>query len=122
MTDVALVLDALGDPSRRQLLELLRGGERTVRELTDAVPVSQSAVSQHLKVLRDAGLVAARAEGTRRLYRVELDGLSALRAYVDRFWDDVLDAFVAFADPPEEASDAHRPAGPARRPRPPSPG
>lgn len=88
----------MGDPSRRALLELLRGGERTVRELTDAVPVSQSAVSQHLKVLRDAGLVAVRAEGTRRLYRVELDGLSTVRAYVDRFWDGVLDAFTTFAD------------------------
>ncbi len=88
-----------------------------MRELTDAVPVSQSAVSQHLKVLRDAGLVASRAEGTRRLYRVELDGLSAVRAYIDRYWDDVLDAFVAFADPSEENPDADRPR-PASRPRP----
>jgi DNA-binding transcriptional ArsR family regulator len=111
------MLDALGDPSRRQLLELLRCGERTVGELTGAVPVSQSAVSQHLKVLRDAGLVAARAEGTRRLYRVELDGLGVLRAYVDRFWDDVLDAFVAFADPSEEEPHVDRP-GPESRPRP----
>ena len=101
MADAAEVLDALGDPSRRQLLELLRNGERTVRELTDAVPVSQSAVSQHLRVLKDAGLVTARAAGTRRLYRIDRDGLSAVRAYLDGFWDDVLDAFARFADGPE---------------------
>ena len=96
------MLDALGDPLRRQLLELLRAGERTVRELTDAVPVTQSAVSQHLRVLREAGLVTARAVGTRRLYRIDHDGLSAVRVYVDRFWDEVLDAFTAFAARPEE--------------------
>ena len=127
MTDgSAAALDALGDPSRRRLLELLRSGEHTVRELTDASPVSQSAVSQHLRVLLDAGLVDVRAEGTRRLYRVDLDGLSAIRAYVDGFWDDVLDAFATFASAadarnPEESSDDDRPR-PARRPRPPNAG
>lgn len=87
-------LDALGDPTRRRVLELLHGGEHTVRELTDALPISQPAVSQHLRVLREAGLVAARPEGARRLYRVDLDGLAEVRAYVDAFWDDVLTAFV----------------------------
>ena len=117
------MLDALGDPSRRHLLELLRSGERTVRELTDATPVSQSAVSQHLRVLRAVGLVDVRPLGTRRLYRVDLDGLSALRAYVDRFWDDVLDAFTNFADTtdPQEDPDDDRSRAP-RRPRPASPG
>src|SRR6478752_3667100 len=67
MADEARVLDALGDPTRRAVLELLRGGEHSVRELTDATVVSQPAVSQHLRVLRDAGLVTVRAEGTRRL-------------------------------------------------------
>ena len=71
-----VVLDAVGNPTRRAVLRLLRDGERTVRELTDALPVTQSAVSQHLKHLSDAGLVRARAEGTRRLYSVQLDGLA----------------------------------------------
>jgi DNA-binding transcriptional ArsR family regulator len=98
MADEARVLDALGDPTRRAVLELLRGGERSVRELTDATAVSQPAVSQHLRVLRDAGLVTVRPEGARRLYRVDLDGLTGLRAWVDRFWDDALAALVAHAE------------------------
>ena len=98
MTDVAQVLVALAEPTRRQVLEVLRAGPRSVGELTDAVPVSQSAVSQHLRVLREAGLVTERREGTRRLYRVDPDGLSSLRAYLDGFWDDALEAFRRFAD------------------------
>ena len=98
MADEARVLDALGDPTRRVVLELLRGGERSVRQLTAATAVSQPAVSQHLRVLRDAGLVTVRPEGTRRFYRVDLDGLAGLRAWVDGFWDDALAAFVTHAD------------------------
>jgi DNA-binding transcriptional ArsR family regulator len=94
---------ALAEPTRRQVLEELRVGPRSVGELTDAVPVSQSAVSQHLRVLREAGLVKERRDGTRRLYRVDPDGLGALRAYLDGFWDDALEAFRRFAD--EEARD-----------------
>ena len=97
MADAERVLDALGDPTRRRVLELLRGGERTVAELTDALPVTQSAVSQHLRVLREAGLVTDRPQGRRRYYRVERDGLSTVRGYVDAFWDDVLAAFAAHA-------------------------
>lgn len=96
MTNEAL--DVLHDPTRRRVLELLRGGERSVRELTDDLPVTQSAVSQHLRVLREAQLVSARPEGTRRLYRVELDGLASVRAWVDSFWDDALRAFVEYAE------------------------
>jgi DNA-binding transcriptional ArsR family regulator len=103
MADEARVLDALGDPTRRTVLELLRGGERSVRELTDATGVSQPAVSQHLRVLREAGLVTVRADGTRRLHRVDLDGLSGVRAWVDRFWDDALDAFVKHAEDGEQS-------------------
>lgn len=103
MTDEARVLDALGDPTRRTVLELLRGGELSVRALTDATTVSQPAVSQHLRVLRDAGLVTVRPAGTRRLYSVDLDGLAGLRAWVDGFWDDALAAFVAHAGAGEEA-------------------
>ncbi len=91
-------LDVIGDPQRRRILELLGGRERTVRELTDALPISQPAVSQHLKVLHGAGLVTRRPEGARNLYAVDLDGLGEVRAWVDGFWDDVLDAFVAHAD------------------------
>ncbi len=93
-------LDAVGNPTRRAVLRLLRDGERTVREMTDDLPVTQSAVSQHLRVLHDAGLVTVRAEGTRRLYAVDLGGLGLVRAWVDSFWDDVLTAFVAHAERP----------------------
>lgn len=109
MTDAERVLDALGDPTRRRVLNLLRGGERTVAELTDALPVTQSAVSQHLRVLREAGLVTDRPQGRRRYYRVERDGLSAVRGYVDAFWDDVLAAFAEHA----HGYDHARPAPPA---------
>ena len=98
MANVQETLHALYDPTRRHVLELLRDGERSVRELTDATPVSQSAVSQHLRVLRDAGLVEVRPEGTRRLYRMHADGLSQVRAWVDSFWDDALAAFTNYAE------------------------
>ncbi len=75
------------------MFELLRGGPRAVGELAADLPVSRSAVSQHLRVLADAGLVRHRSEGTRRLYRVDPDGLAALRAYFDDFWDTALGAF-----------------------------
>jgi DNA-binding transcriptional ArsR family regulator len=98
MADVAGALDALGDPTRRAVLELLRDGERSVRELTDHTDVSQPAVSQHLRVLRDAGLVDVRPAGTRRLYRIRPDGFADVRAWVDGFWDDALAAFVAHVE------------------------
>lgn len=91
-------LDVLHDPTRRRVLELLRSGECSVRGLTDQLPVSQPAVSQHLRVLKGAGLVDVRPEGTRRLYRVNPSGLDAVRAWVDSFWDDALTAFVAHAE------------------------
>lgn len=94
----AAALNVLHDPTRRHVLELLRGGEQSVRELTDQTSVTQPAVSQHLRVLREAGLVAVRPDGTRRLYRIEPDGFSAVRAWVDSFWDDALDAFVRHAE------------------------
>jgi DNA-binding transcriptional ArsR family regulator len=78
------------------VLELLHGGERTVRELTDAVEVSQPAVSQHLKVLSEAGLVSSRASGARRLYRINPDGFAELRAWVDGFWDEALSEYAAY--------------------------
>ncbi len=88
-----LVLAALSVPTRRAILEALRDGPRSVRELAEHLPVSQPAVSQHLRALREAGLVRVRSEGTRRIYSVDGEGLEALRTYVDSFWGDVLEAF-----------------------------
>ncbi|MGZ4592640.1 MAG: ArsR/SmtB family transcription factor [Actinomycetes bacterium] len=111
MTDAARVLTALADPTRRQVLEGLRAGPRSVSDLTAQLPVTQSAVSQHLRVLREAGLVSERRAGTRRLYRVELDGLSAVRAYIDGFWDDALEAFRRFADETDGTNGTNGPNG-----------
>ena len=104
MADAAAALEVLHDPTRRRVLELLRDGERSVRELTDETTVTQSAVSQHLRALREAGLVAVRPDGTRRLYRVEHDGLASVRAWVDSFWDDALSAFSRHVDETTGAS------------------
>jgi DNA-binding transcriptional ArsR family regulator len=98
MANEAPVFAALADPTRRAVLARLRGGPRSVGEIVSAVPVSQSAVSQHLRVLREAGLVTDRREGTRRLYQVDLAGLTALRAYVDEFWDVALASFKRHAE------------------------
>jgi DNA-binding transcriptional ArsR family regulator len=84
---------ALGDPTRRAIFERLAVRPRSVGELAAELPVSRPAVSQHLKVLKEAGLVSDRADGTRRLYRVEPGGVGALRDYLDRFWDQALTAF-----------------------------
>ena len=81
---------ALGDPTRREIFELLAERPYAVGELAGELPVSRPAVSQHLKVLKDAGLVMDRANGTRRIYRVDPDGLAALRAQLDRFWTKAL--------------------------------
>lgn len=88
-------LGALGDPTRRAIFELLTVRPRAVGELARELPVSRPAVSQHLKVLKEAGLVTDQAEGTRRLYRVDRRGIAALREYLDRLWDDALTAFAA---------------------------
>jgi DNA-binding transcriptional ArsR family regulator len=97
-TLTASALTALGDPTRRAVFERLAGGPRAVGELAATLPVSRPAVSQHLKVLKDAGLVRDEARGTRRLYSLDPDGLAAVRAYFDRFWDQALDAFKSVAE------------------------
>jgi DNA-binding transcriptional ArsR family regulator len=89
---------ALGDPTRREIFERLAVGARAVGDLARELPVSRPAVSQHLKVLKEAGLVIDRPEGSRRLYQVDPDGISALRAYLDRFWNRALVAFKAAAE------------------------
>jgi DNA-binding transcriptional ArsR family regulator len=90
-----LGLSALADPTRRKIFERLRGGPQAVGELAHGLPVSRPAVSQHLKVLKDAGLVREARSGTRRIYRVELRGLVELRRYLDTLWDEALQAFEA---------------------------
>lgn len=89
---------ALADPSRRQVFERLRTGPLPVGDIARGMPVSRPAVSQHLKVLKEAGLVADRADGTRRIYAIDPRGLAALRSWLDQFWDDVLMAFAAEAE------------------------
>ena len=84
---------ALGDPTRRAIFEQLRTGPRSVGDLAESLPVSRPAVSQHLQVLRAAGLVSDRKDGTRRLYRVAPEGVAELRDYVNGFWDEVLAEF-----------------------------
>lgn len=91
-------LAALGDSTRRVIFERLADGPRAVGELAEGLPISRPAVSQHLKVLKEAGLVVARQVGTRRLYQIDPKGLGALRAYLDRFWQQGLTAFKAAAE------------------------
>lgn len=111
-------LNPIGEPSRRAILTLVAGRERSVGELTEELPITQSAVSQHLRVLLDAGLVSVRAEGTRRLYRVDLGGLAEVRAWVDGFWDDVLAAFATHveATPPTPTQPTENPKPAKERP------
>ena len=95
-------LDALGDPTRRAVFELIRGGARPVGEIAAELPVSRPAVSQHLHVLKEAGLVRDRKDGTRRLYSVDPEGLRALREYLEGFWGTALSAFGEAARKTEE--------------------
>jgi DNA-binding transcriptional ArsR family regulator len=93
-----LVLDALGDRTRRAILERLRDGPKPVVEIAEGLPVGRPAVSQHLKVLKRAGLVSDRAVGTRRVYEVDQRGLDAAQSYLGSFWSDALSRFKRAAD------------------------
>jgi DNA-binding transcriptional ArsR family regulator len=95
-------LSALADPTRRHVFERLRSGPKAVGAIARGMPVSRPAVSQHLRALKEAGLVADRAEGTRRVYFIDPHGLGALRKWLDQFWDEALAAFQAEV---ERASD-----------------
>jgi DNA-binding transcriptional ArsR family regulator len=98
-------LSALGDATRRTIFERLAERPRAVGELARELPVSRPAVSQHLKVLKDAGLVVDRPAGARRIYQLDPDGVGALRAYLDQFWNSALAAYkVAAEQRPEEVS------------------
>ena len=91
-------LSALADPTRRRVFERLKDGPHAVTDIARGLPVSRPAVSQHLKVLKEAGLVADRPEGTRRVYYIDPHGLAALRTWLDQFWDEALAAFQAEAE------------------------
>lgn len=101
-------LAAIGDPTRRTIFELLAEGPTPVGELAARLPISRPAVSQHLAVLKAAGLVSDRAVGTRRLYRLDPDGVAAMRAYLDRFWDQALSDFKAAAETAEPVQQEDR--------------
>ena len=101
MNAYAEPLNALGDPTRRAIFEQLAEGPKPVGELARALPVSRPAVSQHLKVLKSAGLVSDRPLGTRRVYRIDPDGVIALRDYFERFWDRALADFQTAAEAKE---------------------
>ena len=103
MTNADRALAAIADPTRRQVFERLASGPRSVGELAEGLPVSRPAVSQHLKVLKEAGLVADRAQGTRRVYEIDPHGLGAMRAWLDQFWGTALEAFKAEAEHKESS-------------------
>jgi DNA-binding transcriptional ArsR family regulator len=97
-TSVDAVLDALGDRTRRTILERLSAGPVAVGALAEQLPVSRPAVSQHLRVLKDAELVVESVAGTRRLYRIDKPGWRVVREYFDRFWETALDNFAILAE------------------------
>jgi DNA-binding transcriptional ArsR family regulator len=97
--------EALGDPNRRAIVEVLRDGPQPVRVIAERLPISRPAVSRHLRLLQDAGLVSSAAAGTRRLYRLDDEGVEAVRAYLEVIWGDVATRFTLAA---ENLSDRHR--------------
>ena len=98
MANAAPVLEALSDPTRRRIFELLAEHPSPVALVAERLPVTRPAVSQHIKVLKDAGLVRDERDGARRIYTVDLDGLEPVRAYLDGFWRRSLDAFKQAAE------------------------
>ena len=103
MSNQSALFAALADPTRRQVLERLQAGPAPVGRIAEGLPVSRPAVSQHLKVLKEAGLVTDRPDGTRRVYHIDPKGLGALRAWLDQFWTTSLDAFAAEVERQEKA-------------------
>ena len=95
--DYETAIAALADPSRRAIVDRLRDGPAPVGAIADGLPISRPAVSQHLRVLSDAGLLTATADGTRRLYALSPDGVAALRAWLDTLWTDAMTAFAEAA-------------------------
>jgi DNA-binding transcriptional ArsR family regulator len=101
-TNQAKKFEALADPTRREIFERLARKPAAVGKLAARLTVSRPAVSQHLKVLKDAGLVTVDEQGTRRVYRIDPGGIAAMREYLDRFWDQALAAFKAVAEEEDE--------------------
>jgi DNA-binding transcriptional ArsR family regulator len=99
---------ALADPTRRAVFERLRKGPRAVGDIAEGLPVSRPAVSQHLKVLKEARLVTAYRDGTRQFYAIDTQGLADVRAYLDTFWGDALNAFKAYAEKDARSPRARR--------------
>jgi DNA-binding transcriptional ArsR family regulator len=97
--------DALGDANRRAILRLLSDGDKAVAELADALPISRPAVSRHLRLLKNAGLVTERPDGTRRIYRVEEEGLQSVRTYLEGVWGEAAVRFRLLAENTAPASD-----------------
>lgn len=108
LADSAAKMAALGDATRRQILELLVSGPNSVAEIADQLPVSRPAVSQHLRVLSEAGLVVHRTEGTRNIYQADPEGIDALRGYLDGLWENALQQFKAKAERPARATRRRR--------------
>jgi DNA-binding transcriptional ArsR family regulator len=102
MANVSTALAALGDPTRRQIFERLAVGPQSVGALAATLPVSRPAVSQHLRALKEAGLVSDQADGTKRIYSIDPDGLGVVRGWLDRFWVNQLDAFKAEVEKPHD--------------------
>jgi DNA-binding transcriptional ArsR family regulator len=98
-------LGPLGDPTRRAIFELLARRPSSVQELADQLPISRPAVSQHLRVLKDGGLVVSRAVGTRRIYQLDPTGVTALRAWLDGVWSNALTGFHKLAETPDDPDD-----------------
>jgi DNA-binding transcriptional ArsR family regulator len=98
MANASTALQALGDPTRREIFECLAKRPLAVTDLANALPVSRPAVSQHLRVLKDAGLVIMRQHGTRHVYHVDPKGVEMMRQYLDRMWDKALASFKVFAE------------------------
>jgi DNA-binding transcriptional ArsR family regulator len=96
--DVGRQLEALADPTRRAIFDIVRVRSSSVREITDELPISQPAVSQHLKVLREAQLVTVTAVGRRHIHRADPHGIAVLRSWINSLWDEPLDAFADAAD------------------------
>ena len=98
VTDSSAAFDALGDPQRREILRLLGEGDKPVHALADSMPISRPAVSRHLRVLRAAGLVDQRAEGTERIYSLQADGVAAVQTYLETVWGDAIVRFRLMAE------------------------
>ncbi len=113
MTNASAMLTALGDPTRQSIIDALSREPLAVGELARVLPISRPAVSQHLKVLKDVGLVLDRQEGTRRLYRVDPDALAQVREHLDGFWARSLTAFAQRTRSEEENDDQDDPGDPS---------